>query len=88
MSILKFIVDFFGLEGGTRPHIVNVARPKMLFNYGLFFLFRKFNFIKLPYKPVNLMVEVPTQPDRPGRQQPMRAVSPARESPGVCLVTE
>ena len=61
MSFLKSIVDFFGLEGGTRPHIVNIARPKMLLNYGLFFLFRKFNVVKLPYKPVNLMVEVSTK---------------------------
>lgn len=61
MSVLKSIINFFNLEGGTRPHIVNIARPKMLFNYGTFFLFRKFNPLKVPYKPINLMVEVSTK---------------------------
>jgi len=59
--ILKYIIDFFNLEGGTRPHIVNIIRPKMLFNYILFFVFRKFNFLKIPYKPINLMVEISTR---------------------------
>lgn len=59
--LTKYIIDFFNLEGGTRPHIVNIIRPKMLFNYALFFLFRKFNLLTLPYKPINLMVEVSTK---------------------------
>jgi len=58
---LKSFLNFFGLEGGTRPHIANIARPKMLLNYAAFFLFRKFNLIKLPYGPINLMVEVSTK---------------------------
>jgi len=61
MSVLKNIIDYFSLEGGTRPHIVNIARPRMLWNYLLFFIFRKFNLPHVPYKPVNLMVEVSTR---------------------------
>jgi len=58
--LLKKIINFFNVETYTRPHIVNILRPKMLLNMFLFFLVRKFNFIKLPYKPINLMVEVST----------------------------
>lgn len=61
MTIRKSIINFFHLEGGTQPHIVNVMRYKMLLNYGIFFLTRKFNLIRLPYKPINLMVEVSTK---------------------------
>lgn len=59
--LLKSIIDFFNLEGGTRPHIVNIFRPRMLVNYFIFFLFRKFNPERPPYYPVNLMVEVSTR---------------------------
>ena len=61
MGVLKSLIHFFNLEGGSRPHIVNVARPRMLLNYLLFFLTRKFNFVHLPYQPTNLMVEVSTR---------------------------
>lgn len=61
MGFLKSVINYFDLEGGTRPRIVNIARPRVLINYFLFFLFRKFNLINLPYKPVNLMVEVSTR---------------------------
>ena len=60
MSIKQSISRFFGIETGSKPQIVNITRPRMLWNMLIYFLFRKFNLIKVPYKAINLMVEIST----------------------------
>lgn len=60
MNILKRIINYFGVETNTKPHIVNLFRARLLYNLSLYFLARKLNLSRLPYKPINLMVEVST----------------------------
>ncbi len=60
MSLKQVVSRFFGVETGTKPQIVNITRPRMLWNMFLYLIFRKFNMVKVPYKPINLMVEIST----------------------------
>jgi MoaA/NifB/PqqE/SkfB family radical SAM enzyme len=60
MFLLKKIINYFNVETSTRPNIVNILRPRMLFNMFLFVFTRKLNFMQLCYQPINLMLEVST----------------------------
>lgn len=60
INVKQKIARFFGIETGTKPQIVNLLRPRMLWNMASYFLFRRFNLISVSYYPINLMVEIST----------------------------